>query len=171
MWSIPFLWVMASYFYLGQAGSQNLDLLNHSISCSLDKRQTVFQLSLDLDLDSKNIIHGVICNERLIRSYKRCTSKLQLLIHFILHKAFVFCLTLVDDFLIDYRLIGGGQDGEFTALIHSNNIKLSLSCITDLIVNIICHFLNLKHWLFHFITLFTFLCGFLCSEYCLDFQA
>lgn len=89
-----------------------------------------------------------MCNEGIIRSYKRCTSKLQLLIHFILHKAFVFCLTLVNNFLINYRLIEGGENGEFTALTHSNNTKISLSCIIDLIVNIICHFLNLKLWAF-----------------------
>lgn len=78
-----------------------------------------------------------MCKERIIRSYKRCTSKLQLLIHFIHHKAFVFCLTLVDNFLDDYSLIEGGENGEFTALTHSNNTKLSLLCIPDLIANII----------------------------------
>ena len=89
-----------------------------------------------------------MCNEGIIRSYKRCTSKLQLLIHCIHHKAFVFCLTLVDNFLDNYSLIEGGKNGDFTALTHSNNTKLSLSCIPDLIVNNLCHFLHLKHWAF-----------------------
>lgn len=63
--------------------------------------------------------------EGISMSYSRFTSKPRLLTEFILHKAFAFCLTSIDNFLIDYGLREGGENSEFIAFAHCNNTKLS----------------------------------------------